>query len=140
MIGDFVSSIVVTFPGGQRVDASFDGQIVHTDQSREHGGEGLAPEPFSLFLASLATCAGLYVLGFCRARALSTEAVRVTQESTFDTGGHLQRVRLLVTLPHDFPEKYVSAVRAAAMGCKVKKTLASPPEVLVDAVRDSTGH
>jgi putative redox protein len=73
-------SIHVTFPGGKRVDADFGTQVVKTDQSREHGGEGTAPEPFDLFLASLATCAGLYVLGFCNARGLSTDGIELTQD------------------------------------------------------------
>ena len=64
--------INVTFPGGKRVDAPFDGCVLHTDQSPEHGGQGAAPEPYDLFLASLATCAGAYGLGLCQARGLST--------------------------------------------------------------------
>lgn len=129
------SSIVVTFPGGKRVDATVDGRTVHTDQSPEHGGEGSAPEPFSLFLASLATCAGIYVLGFCQARGLPTEHVRIEQECTFDDSDKLTNVRLNIHLPADFPEKYMGAVRAAAAACKVKKVLASPPDVTVDAIR-----
>lgn len=52
----------VSFPGGKRVDAVIGSQTIRTDQSVAHGGEGSAAEPFDLFLASLATCAGLYVI------------------------------------------------------------------------------
>ena len=65
--------IEFTFPGGKRVDAQADGFLLHTDQPRERGGEGSAPEPFTLFLASLGTCAGLYVLGFCQTRNIRTD-------------------------------------------------------------------
>ena len=37
-------------------------------------------------------------------------------------------------LPRAFPEKYRAAVVRAAEDCKVRKTLASPPEVTVVAV------
>ncbi len=123
----------VSFPGGKRVDASFDGFTLKTDQSRAGGGDASAPEPFSLFLASLATCAGIYVLGFCQARNIPTEGIRLTQESTHEEG-RLKKVHIKITLPPSFPEKYVNAVKAAANGCKVKKTLADPPEILVDAI------
>ena len=60
--------IIIDFPGGAKVDAHFSGFTVKTDQSPKGGGEGSAPSPFSLFLASIGTCAGIYVLGFCRQR------------------------------------------------------------------------
>ena len=119
--------IELSFPGGKRVDARFDGFVVRTDQSPAHGGEGSAPEPFALFLASLATCAGLYVIGFCQARGIATEGIRVAQHAEFDDKGHLVGVRLDVRLPAGFPERYRDAVARAAAACKVKKALANPP-------------
>lgn len=127
------STIDVRFPGGKRVDAVVGGQVVHTDQAEAHGGGGTAPEPFDLFLASLATCAGLYVLVFCQARGIPTEELRLVQEQVVEDG-KLARVRLEVHLPANFPAKYVDAVRAAASGCRVKKTLLDPPQVEVVAV------
>lgn len=130
-----MSTIEISFPGGKRVDASFDGQVVHTDQSLQHGGDGSAPAPFDLFLASLATCAGIYVLGFCQARGIPTDGVHLTQTSAFDAG-RLQSVKLAIELPETFPEKYVSAVRAAAASCRVKKVLADPPDVAVEVTHN----
>jgi ribosomal protein S12 methylthiotransferase accessory factor len=124
--------IEVTFPGGKKVDASFGGHVVKTDQALSHGGGGTAPEPFELFLASLATCAGIYVLGFCQAREISTEGIKLVQHHRFDDASHrLERVELEIVLPASFPEKYRSSVARAAEGCKVKKALTSPPEVVV---------
>ena len=47
-------SLRVSFPGGKRVDAEWGSRVIRTDQSVAHGGNGTAPEPFDLFLASLA--------------------------------------------------------------------------------------
>ena len=124
--------IAVSFPGGKRVDAAFGSHVVRTDQSLEHGGAGAAPEPFDLFLASLATCAGIYVLGFCQARGIPTDGLRITQRSTTDEATkRLTNVELLIEVPPDFPAKYKDAVVRAAEGCRVKKTLLAPPEVHV---------
>lgn len=128
-------NINVTFPGGKRVDAAFGDRVVMTDQSQAHGGDGTAPEPFELFLASLATCTGIYVLGFCQARNLPTDGIHVEQRATFDeTGKVLTNVAIEVHLPPTFPEKYRPAVVAAANSCKVKKVLAAPPTFQVEAV------
>lgn len=132
--------IRITFPGGKRVDADLGAHVVHTDQSAAHGGEGSAPEPFDLFLASLATCAGIYVLGFCQARQLPTAGISLVQRQRFNETDHrLEQVELDVLLPDDFPEKYRTAVVRAALSCKVKKTLASPPELVVTA-KNSRGE
>ncbi|MEO6598531.1 MAG: OsmC family protein, partial [Polyangiaceae bacterium] len=110
-------------------------QVVSTDQSVEHGGTNSAPEPFDLFLASLATCAGLYVLGFCQTRNIPTEGLELVQHQRFDAETHrLTRIELELRLPATFPEAYRASVVRAAEGCKVKKLLASPPEVVVSAV------
>jgi putative redox protein len=121
--------ITITFPGGKRVDAALpDGHVIHTDQSPAGGGDGSAPEPFATFLASLGTCAGIYVLGFCQARGLPVEGLRLVQRHTFDPETHrLSHVGIDIELPPAFPEKYLSAVQRAAEHCKVKKTIADPP-------------
>jgi ribosomal protein S12 methylthiotransferase accessory factor len=103
------SRIQVSFPGGKRVDAKVGDQLIRTDQSRAHGGDGSAAEPFELFLASLATCAGLYVLIFCQARDIPTDRVSLVQDQVFEDG-RLLGIRLSVVVPPDFPE---SAVRSA---------------------------
>lgn len=71
----------ITFPGGARVDAHFGSFTINTDQSPQGGGEGSAPSPFATFLASLGTCAGIYVLSFLKQRGLRTEGVRIIQRT-----------------------------------------------------------
>jgi len=62
--------MMIDFPGGARVDAHFGDLTLKTDQPPAGGGEGSAPSPFDTFLASIGTCAGIYVLGFCRQRGI----------------------------------------------------------------------
>ena len=130
-----MQNIEVTFPGGKRVDARVGSFVVRTDQPVEAGGEGSAVAPFDLFLASIATCAGIYVLGFCQARGIPTTGIGMRQEAEADPATGLPSiVRLVITLPDSFPEKYRASIVRAAEGCKVKKTIAAKPkiEVLVE--------
>ena len=66
-----VDARAITFPGGKRVDAQVGPYLIQTDQPKDEGGDGTAPEPFMLFLASIGTCAGIYVLGFCQSRGIA---------------------------------------------------------------------
>jgi ribosomal protein S12 methylthiotransferase accessory factor len=118
--------IEVSFPGGKRVAAAVGDFVVPTDQPVDAGGDDSAPAPYELFLASLATCAGLYALAFCQARGIGVEGLRVVQQSEVDPVTKLaSRVKLEIGLPAGFPDKYRNAIVNAVAGCKVKKTIAA---------------
>lgn len=120
--------IEITFPGGARVDGRLDGHTIQTDQPGEGGGEGSAPTPFQHFLASIGTCAGIYLLAFCRRRGISTEGMRIIERAQTDLStGMVGRIDLELVLPSDFPEAYREAAIQAVRLCAVKKHLESPP-------------
>jgi ribosomal protein S12 methylthiotransferase accessory factor len=129
------SEMIVTLPGGKRVDTQIGEHVIRTDQPAAGGGEDSAPAPFDLFLASIGTCAGIYVAGFCQKRGLPTEEIRIVQRNHSDPEtGTLVRVELDVLLPAGFPEKYVEAVVRVADQCKVKKAIQAQPVFEVKAI------
>ena len=124
---------LITFPGGARVDAQYGDMVVRTDQPVRAGGEASAPSPFDLFLASMGTCAGIYVLSFCQQRGVSAEDVHLTQVVETDPATHLvSAVRLTIHVPADFPKKYEAALIRSAELCAVKRALESPPAITVE--------
>lgn len=125
----------VSFPGGQRVAAEYKGFRIETDQPVSVGGDASAPAPFELFLASLATCAGFFVLNFCKTRHLPTEGIRVTQDSKWDPETHrVSRLDIKIVVPPEFPEKYHGALIRAVEQCSVKRALHNPPEIVTETV------
>jgi ribosomal protein S12 methylthiotransferase accessory factor len=129
------SEMVVTLPGGKRVDTQIGRHVIRTDQPVEAGGQDGAPPPFHLFLASIGTCAGIYVAGFCQKRGLPTEGIRLLQRNTFDPEtGALTRVEIDVEVPPAFPEKYRDALVRVADQCAVKKTIQAQPAFAVRTV------
>jgi ribosomal protein S12 methylthiotransferase accessory factor len=125
----------VHFPGGKRVDASYHGHTIHTDQLPDAGGEGAAPQPFDLFLASIATCAGIYVKGFCDSRGIASEGLGLDMEIEKDPATHrISRLVLDIHLPEGFPEKHRESVIRAAELCSVKKHILAPPEFEIRAI------
>lgn len=113
----------IVFPGGARVDAISENMVITTNQ------DGSAPAPFGLFLASIGTCAGIYVLSFCTQRGIPTDNIRIVQRmSPNPVTRMIDRVELDIQVPPDFPEKYKEAVIRAADQCAVKKHLENPPQ------------
>ncbi len=115
------------FPGGDRVDAHFGPYNIKTDQP----APGYIPAdttPFDLFLASIGTCAGIYVLNFCKSRGLPTDGIRIVQRTRSNPAtGMVENIDLEIQVPPSFPQKYYDALIRSADQCKVKKHLAHPP-------------
>jgi putative redox protein len=116
--------MLIDFPGGSRVDAHFNGFTVATDQPPAAS----APSPFEVFLASIGTCAGVYVLGFCRQRGLPTTDIKIVERVNHSrTTGMVETIELEIQVPASFPEKYRDSLIHSAELCAVKKHLEHPP-------------
>jgi uncharacterized OsmC-like protein len=120
--------IDVRFPGGKKVVAQVGDNSIATDQPVADGGEGSAPAPFALFLASIAACAGYYALQFCLSRSIRTEGMACRAVFSFNEQEHrFTAVRIVLALPKNFPVKYKDAIVRAMDSCAVKKHLLQPP-------------
>jgi len=118
----------ITFDGGKIVTAHSHGHSIKTDQPLDNGGQNSAPAPFELFLASIGTCAGIYVKSFCDNRQIPAENIKIIQTTEYNKETGLpSSVKIDIQLPPDFPEKYTASVLHVAGLCKVKKSIANPP-------------
>jgi ribosomal protein S12 methylthiotransferase accessory factor len=116
--------MMIDFPGGARVDAHFGSFTVKTDQPPSAS----SPTPFAVFLSSIGTCAGIYVLGFCQQRGLPTEGIRILQRIHPNMTGMIEKIDLEIQVPPTFPEKYYDSLIRSAELCAVKKHLENPPK------------
>lgn len=130
--------IEIRFDGNKKVTALYKGFEIKTDQPVKGGGDGSAPGPFDLFLASIATCAGFYVKSFCDQRDISADGIRITQSMKHNPETRMiDQIHIDIKLPANFPEKYKQAVILAAEQCAVKKHIANAPEFFLTASIDS---
>jgi len=127
--------MVVTFPGNLKVTAQINDMIIATDQPEKSGGDNSAPSPFTLFTASLATCAGYFALKFCRSRKIETEGMALTMKYDWDKDlKKYPQMDLELTLPPGFPDKYRDAIVRAIDQCVVKKHILDPPDIKVHVI------
>lgn len=124
----------VTFPGGVKVDATYRGHTLRTDQPQPMGGD-TALSPLDVFFASIATCMGFYALRFCQERNLPTEGLGLTlnTERNPETKRY-ETVTVTVRTPDAFPDKYRQALHRAVDLCAVKRHIVEPPEFSVEIV------
>jgi ribosomal protein S12 methylthiotransferase accessory factor len=125
----------IRFPGGMRVEASFDEYTVTTDQPVTDGGSGSAPSPFDLFLVSIGTCTGYYVLSFCQKNNIPTEKMKLIARFLRNPTTHLvENIHIDIQVPQEFPQKYTNAVIKAAGVCAVKRHLEQPPQIDIKVI------
>ncbi|MDZ7737666.1 MAG: OsmC family protein [Bacteroidales bacterium] len=128
----------IFFEDNKKVNASLNGSVIKTDQSVKNGGDGTAPEPFNLFLASIGTCAGVYVKSFCDKRGIDASNIKIIQRHTFNQQTRLiDNIELEAVLPDDFPDKYRKAIISAMDLCTVKRHLKDPPQISTITSKDS---
>ena len=126
----------IRFPGGKKVDALYKGFIIHTDQSVAEGGSELAPSPFALFLASIGTCGGYYVLSFCQKNNIPTEHLKLMMRIERNQKTHMvESLHIDILVPPEFPEKYKKALVKAAESCLVRRHLEKPPKITTTVVK-----
>ena len=126
--------VEVNFPEEKKVNAQIDKFKIHTDQKIENGGDRSAPEPFQLFLASIATCAGIYALNFCQARHISPEGMSLTMTCNRDEENNMYtKMSINLKLPQGFDKKYRKAIVRSMDLCSVKKHMLNPPEFEITA-------
>ena len=129
--------IIIDFPGGSRVAAHFGKFTIPTDQPPVSS----APTPFDLFLSSIGTCAGIYVLGFCQQRGLPTDGIQIIQNvHPNQETGMIDEIDLDIVIPPTFPEKYRALLIRSAELCKVKKHLEKPPKFNITTKVASTAN
>lgn len=126
------------FPGGVAVDARVGSHRIRTDQPESNGGSDSAPSPFDLFLASLGTCAGFYALRFCQQREIDTDGLEVSLDTEWDPERRrIATVKIEVTPPPGFPEKYEEALLRSVDQCSVKRHVMGAPEFRIEVVPEA---
>ena len=135
MIEGNTITIPVDFAGEKRINARVGDFLIQTDQPVKYGGAAAAPAPFELFLASIATCAGIYAWNFCETRRLPTEGLNLEMDCISDPQKKIiDEIRLRLTLPAGFPEKYRQGIVRAMEQCTVKRHMQQSPQFNIEVV------
>ncbi len=111
----------ITFEGNKKVKVRVKDFDVWTDQPKEQGGDGSAPTPIDLFLASLGSCCGVFVLNFLKQHALP-ENVYLTLDPVWNINEYvIDKINVVIHVPAGFPEKYENALIEVAKRCLVAR-------------------
>jgi ribosomal protein S12 methylthiotransferase accessory factor len=129
------NEIKIEFGEGQKLSAVSNNYCIDVDMPTSEGGQGSAPEPMDLFLASLVTCAAHYARKFCESRSLPMNGLGLKVRYKYNQQGtQIARFTYELTIPEGFPEKYKAALLRALDLCPIKKLLLSPPSFQLEII------
>ncbi|WP_445946009.1 OsmC domain/YcaO domain-containing protein [Shewanella sp.] len=129
--------IKVNFLDNLRLEAKFDDFTVTADQPIRYKGDGSAPSPFDYFLASSALCAAYFIKVYCKARDISTENIRLSQNNIVDPEDRYNQIfQIQVELPDDISAKDREGILRSIDRCTVKKVVQTGPEFKIETVEN----
>jgi len=129
------STFDVSFGEGSSIQTSIGGFTVTADIPAKLGGDGKAPSPFDLFLASLGACAAVFARRFCDQHGVDGKSVGIQVACEWHEKEYrVTRMTFRLTLPEGFPEKLKAPLIRAVEGCPVKTQVLAAPEFAVELV------
>jgi putative redox protein len=112
--------------------------LILCDQPKENSGSDKAMTPPELFLASLGTCVGYYVVQFCEARNLDAGDLNIQVDGEIlPNPGRIGRIAIRIRLPFELEEEKIKALIRAATHCTIHNTLMHPPDVRVEVAQET---
>ena len=129
--------IKINFLDNLRLEAKFDDFTVISDQPIRYKGDGSAPSPFDYFLASSALCAAYFIKVYCKARDISTENIRLSQNNIVDPDDRYNQIfQIQVELPDDISAKDREGILRSIDRCTVKKVVQTGPKFKIETVEN----
>ncbi|MGQ9695668.1 MAG: OsmC family protein [Thermodesulfobacteriota bacterium] len=106
---------------------------VFTDQHQTEGGTDKALTPAELFIASLGTCIGVYIVRFCRRHNLPTAGLKILLDWTVvKDPWRIGSINAEIHYPHNISESEKKGLLRMAESCFIQETILHQPEIKVE--------
>ncbi|KKR31818.1 MAG: hypothetical protein UT63_C0059G0001 [Candidatus Gottesmanbacteria bacterium GW2011_GWC2_39_8] len=119
--------MTISYKEGEKFIASCRGHEITIDQPLDNGGKDEGPTPPELFIASLGSCIGVYVLAYCKNAKINTEgmAINVKWEKAKDPD-RIGTIKVDIKLPEDVGKRKAALLKVAEH-CLVHNTITHLP-------------
>jgi putative redox protein len=124
--------MIVSYKGGTLFEASERGHEITVDLPADKGGTDRGMMPPELLLASLGTCIGIYVTGYCKQVGIDCDGLTVElSQERLENPLRIGAMHATVHIPGGIPEDRRHAMQKVAESCMVHQTLCNQPELTI---------
>ena len=124
----------IKYIGGMKFEAKNRSHSVIIDQPQASGGEDKGLTPPELFVDSLGSCIGVYVLGFCKNTGLNPEGMKIylDWEKSADKPSRIKSIKAKIELPKADVGARKAALLKVAESCLIHETIKHQPEITIE--------
>ena len=126
-----MAEMQVEYKGGWEFRADSRSHSIIIDLPAQMKGEDKGMTPPELFIASLASCVGVYVVDYCKAQNISTDGLKVVANYEDVEGGpaRIGKISLEIVMPGGVPQEHRNPLMKMAAQCKVHNTICTLPDI-----------
>ncbi len=125
----------VTYKGGKRFVATTRGHQLTIDQPKERNGSDRGMTPPELFIASLGSCIGVYIVNYCKNVGLNPNDMIVSIDWVLERNpSKISEIKVEITVPKIKDEKRKNAFIRVAHQCTIHKLLIEVPKIGIELV------
>ncbi|MDP2911640.1 MAG: OsmC family protein [Candidatus Omnitrophota bacterium] len=124
----------IGYMGGMKFEARNRSHTVIIDQPEDGGGQDQGPTPPELFVDSLGSCIGVYVLAFCKNTGLNPDGMRIILdwEKASDKPSRIKSINAKIELPNAVVGQRKAALLKVAESCLIHETIKHQPEITIE--------
>ncbi|MFA5340093.1 MAG: OsmC family protein [Candidatus Omnitrophota bacterium] len=126
----------VKYIDGKKFEARNRKHTVIIDLPEESGGNDQGPTPPEIFIDSLGSCIGVYVLGFCKGAGLDAKGMKITLgwEKSADKPSRIKSISAKIELPNAEVGARRPALLKVAESCLIHETIKHQPEIAIELI------
>ena len=124
----------IKYIDGKKFSAQNRKHSVIIDQPEDSGGKDHGPTPPELFVDSLGSCIGVYVLAFCKNTGLNPNGMKIILdwEKASDKPSRIKSIRANIELPRANVGARKAALLKVAESCLVHETIKHQPDITIE--------
>jgi uncharacterized OsmC-like protein len=124
----------IKYIGGKKFSAQNRTHTVIIDQPEDSGGQDNGPTPPELFIDSLGSCIGVYVLAFCKNTGVNPDGMKIILdwEKATDKPARIKKINARIELPKADVGARKAALLKVAESCLIHETIKHQPEINIE--------
>jgi putative redox protein len=124
----------IKYIDGKKFSAQNRTHAVIIDQPEDNGGNDQGPTPPELFVDSLGSCIGVYVLAFCKNTGLDPSGMKIILdwEKASDKPSRIKSISAKIDLPNTDVGPRKAALLKVAESCMIHETIKHQPEIKIE--------
>jgi uncharacterized OsmC-like protein len=123
----------IAYKGKKKFMVTTRGQQLLVDQPIEDEGTDEGMTPPEIFVASLATCMGVYVLNYCKNIGINPNDMILSVEwEKTSNPARIGKIKVDIKLPKIKAKDRQQAIIKVAEHCLVHNTIHNPPEISIN--------